>query len=295
METDIVIIGCGPAGLQAGIHSSRKKADTVILGKMHNSALYAAHIENYFGVAGKTDGSDLLKNGLDQALSFGCGYMSQNVLAAVPDGKGFRVTIESGEDIRCKAIILAMGISRAKLNIPGEKEYLGKGVSYCAECDCNFYKGRKVAVIGNESQAAASAELMTKYASEVYWLTEMPSSHDELLKKAVDAGVIIVKDSPKEIKGKEYVETVVLNSGNELSVDGIFIELGGRSSSDIAMDLGIMPEADDSVKTDNKCMTSVEGVFACGDLTGKPWQLAKAVGEGATAGLSAAEYSRGTE
>ncbi|MCL1811528.1 MAG: NAD(P)/FAD-dependent oxidoreductase [Methanomassiliicoccaceae archaeon] len=288
MISDVVIIGCGPAGLQAGIHSSRKKADTVIVGKMQNSALFGAHIENYFGVSGKADGAEMLKSGLDKALSFGCRHIDQNVTGAVTDGNGFKITVESGESIDCRSVVIATGISRRKLDIPGEKEFFGKGVSYCAECDCNFYKGLRVAIIGNESQAAVSADLMTKYASEVYWIGEDISTERYLLDKAAGAGVKIIAGTPNEIRGGTRVESLLLRGGPEIGVDGIFIELGGRSSSDLAMDLGVMPEADDSIKINNNCETSVEGVFACGDITGGPWQLAKAVGEGAVAGLGAA-------
>lgn len=291
MDADVVIIGCGPAGLQAGIHSSRKKAETVLVGKTANSALFDALVENYFGVNEKADGSILLKKGLKQAMAFGCGYLDQNVVSAVPDNNGFKITVESGEAIRCKSVILAMGISRKKLNIPGEKEFLGKGVSYCAECDCNFYKDKKVAIIGDESQAATSAILMSQYASDVFWITEMPLVHKDLVKKVKASGVMIIAASPKEIKGNKEVTSLLL-SDRELQVDGVFIELGGKTSSDIAMDLGVMPETDGSIKINSNGETSVPGIYACGDITGKPWQLAKAVGDGAVAGLSAAEYSK---
>jgi len=293
MRADVAIIGCGPAGLQAGIHSSRKKADTVIIGKLQNSALYGAHIENYFGVSGRTDGSELLRNGLEQALSFGCRHIDQNVTGAVRDGGVFKITAESGEEIECGTVIIATGISRRKLNIPGEKEFLGKGVSYCAECDCNFYKGLRVAVIGDESNAAVSSELMTKYASEVYWVSEKISTNKNLIDRASEAGVKIIAEAPREIRGGKTVGSLLLNGGSEIGVDGIFIELGGRSSSDLAMDLGLMPEMDDSIKVNNRCETSAEGVFACGDVTGGPWQLAKAVGDGAVAGHYAAERAKG--
>ena len=292
MAADVVIIGCGPAGLQAGIHSSRKKADTVIIGKLQNSALYGAHIENYFGIPGKTDGSELLKNGLDQALSFGCRHIDLNVTGAAKDGSGFRITTESGEEIACRSVVIATGISRKRLNMPGEKEFLGKGVSYCAECDCNFYKGLKVAVIGDESMAAVSSELMTKYASEVYWISENISADRNLVEKALGAGVKIIAGAPKEIRGLTNVVSLLLTGGLEIGVDGIFIELGGKSSSDLAMDLGVMPGADDSLEVNDRFETSVAGVFACGDITGGPWQLAKAVGEGAAAGHYAAERAK---
>jgi len=293
MNADVVVIGCGPAGLQAGIHSSRKKADTVILGKTQNSALYGAHVENYFGIPEKTDGQELLKKGLEQALSFGCRHIDQNVTAATRTGDGFKMTVESGTEINCRTVVIATGISRMKLNIPGEKEFFGKGVSYCAECDCNFYKGLSVAVIGGESGAAVSAELLTRYASAVYWVSKSISADRALRDRASEAGAKIVPGTPKEIRGNGNVRSLLLEDGRELIVDGVFIELGGRSSSDLAMDLGVMPEADDSVKVNDRCETSAAGVFACGDVTGEPWQLAKAVGQGAVAGLNAAGMAKG--
>ncbi|MDR1403959.1 MAG: NAD(P)/FAD-dependent oxidoreductase [Candidatus Methanoplasma sp.] len=289
MNADVVIIGCGPAGIQAGIHSSRKKAKTVIIGKMRNSALYGARIENYFGIPGKTDGSLLLQEGINQAVSFGCIHLDLNVTQAAAEEGHFRVTTETGEEITCGSVVIATGISRMKLGIPGEKELLGKGVSYCTECDCNFFKGLRVAVIGSESQAAVSSELMTKYASEVYWIGENISAGRNLVDKAESMGVKIIAGTPKEIVGSTEVKRLLLNDGRSIDIDGVFIELGGRSSSDLAMDLGLMPEADNSVRVDGRCETSVKGVFACGDITGGPWQLARAVGEGAVAGLNAAE------
>ncbi|MDR2699122.1 MAG: NAD(P)/FAD-dependent oxidoreductase [Candidatus Methanoplasma sp.] len=293
MNADVVIIGCGPAGLQAGIHSSRKKAGTVILGKIRDSALYGAHVENYFGIPEKTNGPELLKNGLDMALSFGCRHMDKDVTAASKDGDGFRITIESGEEIICKAVVIATGISRMRLDIPGEKEFLGRGVSYCAECDCNFYKGLGVAVIGGGSKAAVAAELMTRYASAVYWVSDGISADGTLADKAAEAGAEIVAGKPKEIRGGGNVASLLLEGGREIDLDGVFIELGGRSSSDLAMDLDVMPETDDSIKVNERCETSAAGVFACGDVTGEPWQLAKAVGQGAVAGLNAAGRAKG--
>jgi len=293
MNADVAIIGCGPAGLQAGIHSARKGADTVIIGKMRNSALYGAHIENYFGVPGKVDGRDLLRNGLEQAERFGCRHVDLNVISAFDEDGSFRITVESGEAVVCKAVVIATGISRKKLNVPGEKRLFGKGVSYCAECDCNFYKGQKVAVIGDESEAAMSSELMTRYASEVYWVSGGVRADKNLTDRASESGVTIVAGTPKEIKGGAGVESVLLEDGRELAVTGVFIELGGRSASNLAMDLGVTPELDDTIKVDEKFETSVGGVFACGDIKGEPWQLSKAVGEGAVAGHNAAGRAKG--
>ena len=170
MEADVVVIGAGPAGLQAGIHAARKKAVTVVIGRTAGSAAYGVKLENYFGVAGPAAGTALLTTGVQQAESFGCTVVTANVTAAVKAAGRFQITAENGKEYTAKAVVLATGISRIKLGVPGEKEFLGKGVSYCAACDCNFYKGKTVVVYGGQSEAAASAELMTKYAAKVYWV-----------------------------------------------------------------------------------------------------------------------------
>jgi thioredoxin reductase (NADPH) len=264
-----------------------------MVGKLADSAMYDAHVENYFGHSGKKHGSELLKNGLSQASSFGAKHIEENVTALESSGNEFEATTENGTKIKANAVIIASGISRKKLNIPGEKEFFGKGVSYCSACDCNFYKGKRVAIIGDESEAAASAELMTGYASKVFWITKETKASDVMINKAADAGAEMVKDKPAEVFGNGKVTGLKLANGNVLEVDGVFIELGARSSSDLAMDIGVMPNADGTIKVNEHCETSVKGVYACGDVTGKPWQIAKVVGQGATAGINAAAYVKG--
>jgi len=289
----IIIIGAGPAGLQAAIHAARGKATVTLVGKTGDSAMYGAHVENYFGLKGKQDGSRILNDGLSQALSFGAKHIAENVISMARDGDSFTATTENDTKITAKAIILAPGVSRKKLNIPGEKEFFGKGVSYCAACDCNFYKGKRVAVIGDESEAAASAELMTKYASQVFWVTKDTKASHAMVKKAKDAGVEIINEAPAEIVGKEKVTNLKFIDAPMIDVDGVFIELGARSSSDLAMDIDVMPNADGTISVNDKCETSVKGVYACGDVTGKPWQIAKAVGQGAVAGINASSFVKG--
>ncbi len=293
METDVVIIGCGPAGLQAAIHASRKKVSVLVIGRMENSSAFGIPVENYFGTLDRQSGTDLLMNGIRQARSFGCDVEEMNVLSAEKTGNGFRITAESGTAVDAKAVILATGVSRNTLGVPGEKEFgNGKGVSYCASCDCNFYKGKTVAVAGGQSEAAVSAELMTRYAAKVYWISPVFDADASLADRAVSAGAEKIEASVKRIEGDTKVESLLLSDGRTVQTDGIFIELGGRSSADLAMDLGVMPEMDDSVKVDGNCATSVPGVFACGDITGRPWQIGKAVGEGVVAGSAAADYVR---
>lgn len=293
MEADVVVIGSGPAGLQAAIHAARKKVDVVLIGKLENSSTFGIPVENYFGTPGKQSGTDLLMNGVRQAVSFGCEVADMNVISAERNGDRFRVTSESGEVVDAKAVVLATGITRNHLGVPGEREFgNGKGISYCAACDCNFYKDKTVAVVGSQSEAAISAELMTRYASRVYWIFPRFDADVSLVEKAVAAGAEKIADSVKQINGEGRVNAVVLSDGREIPVDGVFIELGGKSSADLAMEIGVMPEVDDTIKVDRNCATSVPGVFACGDITGRPWQIGKAVGEGVVAGSAAADYSK---
>jgi len=292
---DIIIIGAGPAGLQAAIHAARGKAKVMVLGKISGSAMFGAHVENYFGIPGTTDGSEMLENGLRQAVGFGAEHLAEDVISIRRSEDAFTAVTENGTEISSKAVILAAGMPRAKLNVPGEKELFGKGVSYCAECDCNFYKGKRVAVIGDESEAAAAAELMTKYASAVYWIASDMKASETMISKAKRAGAEVINDRPTGIIGKEKVTGLKLSGASTLSVDGVFIELGARSSSDLAMDMDLMPNADGTVNVDERCKTSVSGAYACGDVTGRPWQIAKAVGQGAVAGINALSYVGGEQ
>lgn len=292
-EADVLIIGAGPAGIQAAIHAARKKVSVVLIGKVANSAMQGTHIENYFGVEGPADGGEILEKGVRQAQGFGCSIINENVTSAEHVGDLFRIVTETERKIEAKSVIIATGIARKKLGVPGEKDFFGKGVSYCASCDCNFYKGKTVVIVGGETEAAVSAELMTRYASKVYWVAQNIEASDVVTRKAKEADVEIIRDSVASIEGTAKVEKVVLTGGRTVVTDGVFIELGAKSSADLAMDMDVMPEMDDSIKVDQNCATSVKGVFACGDVTGRPWQVAKAVGQGAVAGTSAAEYARG--
>jgi thioredoxin reductase (NADPH) len=291
METDVLIIGCGPAGLQAAIHASRKKVRTVVVGKTINSAMHGTEIENYLGAV--DDGDSILSNAVEQARSFGAEFLEQNVISARSENGSFVFGVDDGTEITAKAVIIATGISRKKLGIPGEKELFGKGVSYCAICDCNFYKGRRAVLVGNESEAAVSAAMMTSYASETSWVAWDLTANDVVVQKAKDAGVTMYSSRPVAIEGEGKVQSLRLEDGTVIPTDGVFIELGAKSAMDIALDIGVMPQVDSTIKVDAECRTEVPGVFACGDVTGKPWQVAKAVGQGCVAGLNAADFVNG--
>ncbi len=293
MDTDVFVIGSGPAGIQAAIHASRHKVSVTVAGKPSASAAAGPEMDNYFGT-GHVSGSQLIAEGIRQAESTGAVFVGQNVISSSRGGDGsFRFVLDDGTEVVSKAVVIATGISREKLGIPGEKELYGKGVSYCAVCDCNFFKGRRVVIVGNESEAAISAEMMTGYASETSWVAWDMKASQVLLEKAEAAGVRIYGSKPLAIVGETKVEALELEDGTRIPMDGVFIELGARSAADIALDLDVMPELDDTIKVDTGCATEVPGVYACGDVTGKPWQVAKAVGQGCVAGTNAATFVKG--
>lgn len=292
MDADVVIIGSGPAGVQAAIHASRRKVSVLVAGKAAASAAAGTEMDNYFGT-GRVSGDALIAEGMRQAESTGAVFLGQNVISASRDGDAFRLGLEDGTVVTARSVIIATGISRKKLSIPGEKELFGKGVSYCAVCDCNFYRGRRAVIVGNESEAAVSAEMMTGYASETSWVAWDVQANPALVAKAEAAGVRMYRSKPKAILGEGKVESLELEDGTLIPTDGVFIELGARSSADLAMDLDVMPEMDDTIKVDCDCATGVPGVYACGDVTGRPWQVAKAVGQGCVAGTNAAAYAKG--
>ena len=292
METDVLVIGSGPAGIQAAIHASRRKVSVVVAGRPSASAAAGTEMDNYFGT-GLVSGDRLIEEGIRQAESTGAVFSGQNVISSSRDGEAFRFVLEDGTEVVSKAVVIATGISRKGRGIPGEKELFGKGVSYCAVCDCNFYKGRRAVIVGNESEAATSAEMMTGYASETSWVAWDVQASPVLVEKAEAAGVRLYGSKPRAIVGETKVEALELEDGTTIPTDGVFIELGARSAADIAMDLDVMPEMDDTIKVGTDCATEVPGVYACGDVTGKPWQVAKAVGQGCVAGTNAAAFVKG--
>lgn len=290
-EYEILIIGAGPAGLQAGIHTARRKHKVLILGKPEGSALFQAHIENYFGFPEKIEGRELITAGLKQALKFGAEIIKEDAVKLEKlDEDSFLIETEKGTQIKASALILAMGVKKKKRLFKEEDKYIGKGLSYCVDCDAWFYKGKKVAVIGDGSAALHGAKTLTQFASKVYFipLKDLPEIKEEFKNTPVE--VILAK--PLEIIGEEEVKGLKLEEEKLIEVDGIFIEIGAKGPLELLAPLGIEldPETFNYVKVNQKMATNIPGIFACGDITGPPLQLAKAVGEGCIAGISASDY-----
>ena len=291
---DVIILGSGPAGLQAAIHAARAKVSVLVMGKPSKSSLHRAHIENYCCME-KTAGEDLLQQGIQQAEEAGTNFMYEDVVKVSQEDEWFVIRNESGEDLRCRALILAMGIARNKLRVPGEKELLGRGVSYCVDCDGGFFRNEPVSVVGNESAAASGALTMTFYASQVHLVCDQLEIAEALAYQLSESEITIHEGRKvTEITGQEQVEGVLLDDGTRLDVKGVFIELGAKGAIELAASLGVAmdPESPQYIATDKKQRTNIAGVLAAGDICGLPWQLAKAVGEGCVAGLEAAAYAK---
>jgi thioredoxin reductase (NADPH) len=294
-EYDVVIMGSGPAGLQAALHAARSKSTVAVLGRMQKSSLYKAHIENYCCMEGTLSGQEVLDQGRRQAERFGAGFLEVDVvdISREPDGR-FRVDLENGEAILAWSLILAMGISRNRLNVPGEKEFLGKGVSYCVDCDANFYRGQTVVVVGDESAAFHGALKLLLIAEEVH-LVCSESLVAENLRFQVESSSIQIHRGRRvrAIRGAQGVEEIELDNGEIIQAQGIFIELGAKGALELATRLDIALDSEMKyVAANKKQETNVPGAYAAGDLCGPPWQMAKAVGEGCVAGMEAARFAR---
>ncbi len=291
---DVVIIGAGPAGLQAAINAVRKKATVLVLGRPERSSLFKAHVENYLCVDGVKEGAELLAVGIDQIKRFGAEYAPEDVLQIDHASDTFAVEVESGKTIKTRSLIFATGTSRKKLKVKGEKELAGKGVSYCVDCDANFYRNAKVAVVGNESAAVDGALTLLGYASEVHLVTRELVVSEELQKKLSESKVTIHQDTwVSEIQGENSVEAVQLENAANLDVEGIFIELGAKGALELATTIGVQLDSETFTHIDcnKKQQTNIPGVYAAGDIAGHPYQMAKAVGEGCVAGWEAANYA----
>ncbi|MGA3114183.1 MAG: FAD-dependent oxidoreductase [Syntrophobacteraceae bacterium] len=295
-EFDVVILGSGPAGLQAAVHAARTRARVAVLGKVQSSALYKAHVENYCCISETVEGETILNAGKNQAEKFGAVLLHEDVLHLEQKVSGrFCVKLESGDSLLTWAIILAMGVSRNRLNVPGEKELLGKGVSYCVDCDANFYRNQVVTVVGNGSAAASGALKMLLIAGETHLVCDALEISEHLRYQIESSRIEIhAGRHVSRILGDGGVRAVLLDNGTEIETSGVFIELGAKGAIELASGLGVALDSDTMrfVATNKKQETNVPGLYAAGDICGPPWQIAKAVGEGCVAGLESATFAR---
>ena len=286
----VLVVGAGPAGVSAALYARRGGAEVTVLHKgLGTGALGRAEkIENYYGLAEPVTGAELERRGIAGAVALGIDFVEDELveLGYRADFKGYKARSAKAE-YEAEAVIIAAGTSRKTLLLPGLKELEGHGVSYCATCDAFFYRGRTVAVLGAGDYALHEAEALLPHAAMVYLFTQ----GEEVPADKIPAGVEVCRGTLAALQGEARVEKAVFEDGSELPLDGLFIALGTAGSTELARKLGVMLE-NGNIKTDEHMATNVPGIFAAGDCTGGLLQIAKAVYQGAEAGLAAVRYLR---
>jgi thioredoxin reductase (NADPH) len=296
---DAIIIGSGPAGLTAALYLGRAGQKSIVLEKDFVGGYTAkiAHIENYPGYE-TINGMDLTQIMARQAEKFGATIVYPvEVVAMELEGEVKRVRTRD-EVYEAYVVIIAIGVARKKLEVPGAREFLGKGVSYCATCDGNFFKGRKVAVVGSDDEAAEEALHLADLAEKV---TMVPHKDLDVVSTVLNR----LKSKPNveihpvakihAVVGDELVTGLkITHDGSEkvLPLEGVFIALGSTPISQLILRAGGRTDDRGCLIVDKHQRMNLEGVFAAGDCTCGGMQIVAAAGEGAVAGMRAASYVR---
>jgi len=302
---DLVIIGTGPAGLTASIYASRYHLSHVVLGSKEGGSLsLAAEVENYPGFK-KIAGLDLANKMMEQAKAFGAEILAKETTGIEKKDGVFKIQFDGDKFLQAKAIIIATGTERRKLNIPGEAEYLGKGVSYCTTCDGNFFKEKVVAMVGGSNAAALGAYHLSNVASKIYLIyRKKPLRAEPFWQERIEKESnieIIYETNVLEILGDDNKVTGIkldkpYKNNQELTLDGVFVEIGGVPGTQLATPLGVDLDEGGFIKVASDMKTNIEGVFAAGDVanaTGEFHQIVTATAEGALAANSAYRYLKG--
>lgn len=272
---DLIIVGAGPAGLTASIYASRYKLSHVVLGDICASALGKAHmVENWPGEK-SIPGFELLTKFLEHAKSLGGEMLAEDMIAIRKEGDVFKVKTSRDRDLEAKAVMICSGTKERKLGIPGEEEFLGRGVSYCAVCDAAFFRDKTVAVAGGGNSAIMAALMLAEHARKVYVIHRSDSFRAEpvMLERA--------KQNPKieivagfnitEIRGGKKVEKLALDKeydgSMELVLDGLFVEIGMVPNGVLLKDLGVAIDTQGHIVIDAGGSTNVPGLYAAGDVT----------------------------
>ena len=304
-DYDIIIIGAGPAGLTAGMYAGRQNSKTLVIdkGSAGGLGLEVPMMQNYPGFD-LISGMELIGKMKAQSENY-CEILENTVIDSIEKTEdGFHLKTknspllmtdndEGAKELFTKSIILATGASHRHLNVPGEAEFLGRGVAYCATCDGMFFIGKDILMVGGGNSAAQEALYLKNLGCNV----KLVHRRDELrcehhLQKALEENEIEVlwNSTIEEIKGEMMVDSVtLLRDGvkEDYKTDAVFIAIGDDPSNELAKDLGVTLCDDGYIKTDKKQATDVEHVYAAGDITGGVKQWIVACGEGAVAAMSA--------
>ncbi len=295
MEYDVAVIGCGPAGLTAALYAGRYGMKTVIFESVPSQLSTVHFIENYPGFEGS--GYELLEKMKEQALRY-AEHVFESVVDVKKEGSFFVLKTDYSE-YRAKSVIFATGGRHRELGVEGEKEFLGRGVSYCATCDGNFFRGKKVLVIGGGNTAVTDAVYLKEIGCDVTLvhrrdeLRADKALQEELFRRKIP---VIWNCKVVRIEGTNRVERVVLHDRVKdedfiVEADGVFIAVGMRPQTELAAGLGVERDHMGYIKVDKKQRTNVPGVFAAGDCCDNPLkQVVTACGDGAVAANSAFEF-----
>lgn len=289
---DLVIVGGGPAGMGAAVYSARYKINTVIVSPEMGGLMNEAHIiENWLGEK-SIDGKDLTKKFVEHVKYQKVPIIEECVVQINKNStnpKLFNVSTDT-QILRTKFVLITSGLSRRKLNVPGEKEFSGRGVTYCATCDAPMFKGFDVGVIGGGDGAASAAILASKYAKQVYMIYRNDKLRAEpywqdMIKKTKNIKVIY-NANVTEFKGEKLLKSVKLDTGKELNLQGVIVEVGSVPTDVLIKDLKIKTDEKGYIIVDQSMKTNIDGVYAAGDVNNASnnfKQIATAFGEAAVA------------
>ncbi len=296
---DAIIIGSGPAGLTAALYLGRAGQKCVVLEKDFVGGYTAkiAHIENYPGYE-TINGMDLTQIMAKQAEKFGATIIYPVEVVDL-ELQGHLKRVRTREEVyEAPVVIIAIGVARKKLEVPGAKEFLGKGVSYCATCDGNFFRGRKVAVVGSDDEAAEEALHLADLSEKVTLIPHKELDIVNAVMKRLKSKLnveILPQSKIHSIIGDELVTGIKISrNGVEeiLSVEGVFIAMGSTPISQLILRAGGLTDDRGCLIVDKHQRMNLEGVFAAGDCTCGGMQIVAAAGEGSVAGMRAASYVR---
>ncbi len=277
---DAAIIGTGPAGLSAAVTLKIRNKSFILFGSssLSEKVEKAHEINNYLGLPAVT-GAGLAKRFDEHLKQMQIEINEDRITGVYAMGDYYSLQSKSNQSYEADTVILATGVNFGR-SYEGEEKFLGRGVSYCATCDAPLYKNKKVAIIGFSPKEEAEAEFMSEVAAEVYYI---PAYKEQV---SLNNKIKVVNDTPVAIEGKIKAQKLVMKNG-ELDVDGIFILRESVAPSQLVP--GLVAE-NNHVAVNRRMETSLKGCFACGDITGTPYQYIKSAGEGNVAALSAVSY-----
>lgn len=302
MKKSLAIIGAGPSALAAAIYTTREDIPTVLYekGVVGGLAAITDKVENYPGFPSGVEGMILANQFQSQAERFGADIEFGEVSSVKKLNNAIEIIVDN-KPILADAVLIATGSSYKKTGMPGEDDFYGKGVHYCATCDGAFYRDKKIAVIGGGNSAIQEAIFLTRFASHIDLLVRSKIRASDVLqkelKKYIDEGKITVhlKTTPQKILSLEgKINGIEINQEDDikqLEVEGVFVFIGLNPNTGFLQGSGIELDEQGLIKTNSRLETNIPGIFASGDIrSGSTMQIASAVGEGASAALSIREY-----